>query len=209
MSLVAKGRECTTSKCWGGLSLLASPFRHTSTQAEDALSVATSIAGLLTSVVAVVALVFAWRQTLQARNIHVAETRPYVVPSLVDGLNRDGKASLYLRLENHGRTPAIDIVVDFESELGWHHVAHPSFPFTSSPGIPLLAPGSALEFFLGVKAPEAEFVENLESGLRVTVSFATQIHAKRHRDMFSVTARNKYARVDRVETSIVKQRKGD
>lgn len=194
MSFSAKGRKCTTSN-WGGLSLLASSFREVTIRADEMLSNVASLAGTLTALVALVALVFAWRQTTQAREIHVAETRPYVVPSIVDGVNRDGKDSLYFRLENHGRTSALDIDVAFHTDSRWHHVAHPNFPFVATDGVPLLAPRSAIKFFLGVKTPKAEFVATLEAGIRVTVSFASQVHRKRHADTFSATAKSKYARV--------------
>ena len=154
------------------------------------------LGGCLVGLIALIGVFVAWRQSVQTRAIHVAETRPYVVPEIIDGTNRDGKESLYLRLENHGKTPAMRIHVEFLTDARWHNVSRPSsFPFhRDTAGIPLLAPKAHLEFFLGEKSKGAEFIETLEDGVDVRVTFKGLIQETPHSDTYAVTARNKFAR---------------
>jgi hypothetical protein len=105
----------------------------------------------VTAIVAVIAVIYAYRQTELARTGHFAERRPYLVPSYEVSDSDKGVKRVFLVITNYGNTPAKDVTLEFSSNAAWHDIKYADhFPFlTSNNGISVIPPGSRNSFFVG------------------------------------------------------------
>lgn len=107
--------------------------------------VATIVSGLL----AIVALGFVWQQIRQVAKAERSGSRSYLSARLEPGTSRDRQA-LFLVITNHGRSPAVDIHIEFDHANNWHYVEHwQKFPFIGNNRVLQLLPGEDRKFFLG------------------------------------------------------------
>lgn len=159
----------------------------------DEIAIVSAAANSATAITALVALLFASRQIALNKAIHLAETRPYVVPELKFGINRQGNESVYLVVTNHGHTPALNVHLRFMTDEPWHMLQNPSFPFTpSEPGIPVIAPSQSISYFLGRKTSTAKFLRTFDSSIGVSVSCGNLLNSKSETFEYILTLRNDY-----------------
>jgi hypothetical protein len=114
-----------------------------------------SAIGLWATIVVYLALaVFAWRQLHEARTLRIQEGRAYVIAEF-----RNRSNLVYLAFRSIGRTSAFNVRISLDTELvssrsedglAWQHSA----AFTS--GVPSMAPGAELRFFLDMFAVRKE-----------------------------------------------------
>src|SRR2546425_6814233 len=103
-----------------------------------------AVAAWVTAGVIGIGLIFAWKQTGEARRLREAQVRPYVVVDFeVDS------TLIHLTIENVGVTPARDVKLKFEPAMrSTHEDPWPREGSTlMSQGIPTLPPGKKYRFF--------------------------------------------------------------
>lgn len=155
----------------------------------DVLQILSSV---VTAIVAVIALMFAYRQTKLAREGHIAERRPYIVPAFeIEGTDKARK-KVYLSLTNFGNTPAKDVILEFQGEEPWHDISSAShFPFLAeNRGISVIPPEANMRFFVGNLAPKSSLQTLRSSDLEVVIEFAVYGEKARFRDNFRITLRD-------------------
>lgn len=124
-----------------------------------------SLAEWLTVLVTVPTLIYALVQLRSARDAVIAsreatqaETRPYVWAAFHESRNQHDQLGVRLCIANSGRTPALDVVIDFdESTAAWREPGVAS-EFTFLPeggGIRMLAPGADYRYYVGAWRKDA------------------------------------------------------
>jgi hypothetical protein len=107
------------------------------------------LATIVSAVLAIVALVFVWHQIRQVAKTQESGSRSYLSARLELGTSRERQA-LFLVLKNHGRSPAVDIHIEFDHANNWHYVEHwQKFPFVGDNRVLQLLPDEERKFFLG------------------------------------------------------------
>jgi hypothetical protein len=113
------------------------------------LSTWSDIATIVSAVLAIVALVFVWHQIRQVAKAQESGSRAYLSTRLEIGTSRERQA-LFLVMKNHGRSPAVDIHIEFDHVNNWHYVEHwQKFPFIGGNRVLQLLPDEERKFFLG------------------------------------------------------------
>lgn len=146
----------------------------------------------VTAVVAVIALIYAYRQTELARRGHFAERRPYVVPTYEVKDSSRGEKRVYLVLVNYGNTPAKDVTLQFSSNVPWHYVKSAShFPFLpENKGISVIPPQTSNNYFVGYLSPTSDLHLLREEEITVSVEFGMYERQERIRDSFRLSLRD-------------------
>ncbi|NDC19369.1 MAG: hypothetical protein EBZ87_03775 [Microbacteriaceae bacterium] len=122
------------------------------------LSIWSDIATIVSAVLAIVALVFVWHQIRQVAKAQESGSRSYLSARLELGTSRERQA-LFLVLKNHGRTPAIDIHIEFDHANNWHYVEHwQKFPFVGDNRVLQLLPDEERKFFLGTMVKDSRLL---------------------------------------------------
>lgn len=162
-----------------------------------------SLAEWVTAAVTVPTIVYALvqfrlaRQDLDATTqATIAETRPYVWVQFVPRENDFGQAGVSLRIMNGGRTPAFDVILQFESggdSAPWRESTVGShFPFLRpESGIRILPPGSHRDYYVGRWSADSELLKvwDASGDTEVTVSYRSA-SGLTHRDTMRLALRD-------------------
>ena len=151
-----------------------------------------ALSSAITAVVAVLALIYAYKQTKLARIGHFAERRPYVVPSYEVKDSSRGEKSVYLVITNYGNTPAKDVTLQFSSDTAWNYVKSAvHFPFLpENKGISVIPPGANNSYFVGVLSINSDLHRLREDEITVSVEFGMYEQQERITDSFRLSLRD-------------------
>lgn len=146
----------------------------------------------ITAAVAVLALVYAYKQTKLARTGHFAERRPYIVPSYEVKDSSRGEKSVYLVIANYGNTPAKDVTLQFSPHTAWNYVKSANhFPFLpENKGISVIPPGTRTSYFVGILSPKSDLHFLREEEITVSVEFGMYEQQERIIDSFRLSLKD-------------------
>ena len=125
--------------------------------------------------------------------------RPYVVAFVFEGLTAQGKPAVYLALENQGESAALDVCVSAESGTRWYFVKAPDYPFERANGIPVISPGTRLDYFLGPLDKTSPLVAIYDGEVDVSVSYRSSVVPKIRPDRYRLTLNNKFGRMKNID----------
>ena len=143
---------------------------------------------------AVVQLRLTRRDLDATKTASIAETRPYVWARFAARERRGAQDGVSLQIENGGRTPAYDVIVDFDENSAPWRASSVRSHFLFLPqkhGIRLLAPGDSRNFFVGewAKGSELYVVWRDWGESSATVSYRSQ-DGHQYRERFSLSLRD-------------------
>jgi hypothetical protein len=116
-----------------------------------------------------------------------ASRRPVMVLTLELTKTVKGER-LYLKIENVGGSPAKAVFVEFEDGKDWHWVSNPSYPFLQEfGGLPVVAPGQSIRYFLGVVKDGGNLGYLKTSGIGAKVTSAKPFGLLRFCDKYTLT----------------------
>jgi len=130
---------------------------------------------------------------------HRARVRPYVVAFVFEGLTAQGKPAVYLALENQGQSAALDVRVSSAPATQWYFVKAPDYPFERTQGIPVISPGTRLDYFLGPLEKSSPLVATYDGEVEVSVTYRSSVVPKIRPDRYRLTLNNKFGRLQNVD----------
>ena len=125
--------------------------------------------------------------------------RPYLVAFVYEGVTAHGKPAVYLALENHGESAALDVKVSFGSNSAWHFVKSPDYPFERKDGIPVISPKMRLSYFLGPHGATSPLTDLYQGEVEVTISYRASAVPKIKPDKYRLSLNNKFGRMENID----------
>jgi hypothetical protein len=148
-----------------------------------------NVATIVSALLAVVAIAFVWWQVRQFRKAEESGARAYLSARLEIGKSRE-RPAMFLVLKNHGKSPALDVHIEFDHQNNWHYVEHwKKFPFIEGNRISQLLPGEERKYFLGTLVSGSRLIALKTEEATGTLIYSDSISDKR-REQIKLTIRD-------------------
>jgi hypothetical protein len=150
---------------------------------------------LVGGVIALLAVIVSTVQLVQSKKATVLSNRAYVSVRY-EISKREGKPDVVLLVfENHGRSIARNIRLDFGEQTGWQYMQRPEdLPFAGDTKIHELLPGMTLKYFVGDLSPKSTLMALREAEVKATLNYLDDLTGKQKTHEVALTIRHlKYA----------------
>ncbi|NBQ96937.1 MAG: hypothetical protein EBU08_13560 [Micrococcales bacterium] len=150
---------------------------------------------LVGGVIALFAVIVSTVQLVQSKKATVLSNRAYVSVRY-EISKREGKPDVVLLVfENHGRSIARNIRLDFGGKTGWQYMQKPEdLPFVGGTALHELLPGMTLKYFVGDLSSKSTLPALRDAEIRATLNYLDDLTGKEKTHEVALTLRHlKYA----------------
>ena len=150
---------------------------------------------LVGGVIALLAVIISTVQLVQSKKATVLSNRAYVSVRY-EISKRTGKPDVVLLVfENHGRSIARNISLDFGGITGWQYMQKPEdLPFVGGTALHELLPGMTLRYFVGDLSPKTRLQALRDDEVKAKLSYIDDLTGKEKTHEVALTLRHlKYA----------------